>query len=78
MAKAMTRRTGRDYLIRIVASEPIPWMNDGGFWGVAMISGMTVRLTLRTMRPMMPLPGIAGLLLTALAAWVLPRQRWLR
>ncbi len=56
-------------------SKPIPWMNDGGFWVVAKMSGMTERQTLRTMSPMMTLQGIAGLLLTMLAAWVLPLHK---
>ncbi|MEO6787814.1 MAG: GntP family permease [Chthoniobacteraceae bacterium] len=53
-------------------SKPIPWMNDGGFWVVAKMSGMTEKQTLRTMSPMMTLQGIAGLVITMLAAWVLP------
>lgn len=53
-------------------SKPIPWMNDGGFWAVAKMSGMTERQTLRTMTPMMTLQGVAGLLLTMLAAWLVP------
>jgi GntP family gluconate:H+ symporter len=56
-------------------SKPIPWMNDGGFWVVAKMSGMTERQTLRTMSPMMTLQGIAGLLLTMLAAWALPLKK---
>ena len=56
-------------------SKPIPWMNDGGFWVVAKMSGMTERQTLRTMSPMMTLQGIAGLLLTMLAAWLLPLHK---
>lgn len=56
-------------------SKPIPWMNDGGFWAVAKMSGMTERQTLRTMTPMMTLQGIAGLLLTMLASWVLPLRK---
>lgn len=53
-------------------SKPIPWMNDGGFWVVAKMSGMTENQTLRTMSPMMTLQGIAGLVLTMLAAWLIP------
>ncbi len=53
-------------------SKPIPWMNDGGFWVVAKMSGMTEKQTLRTMSPMMTLQGIAGLVLTMLAAWLVP------
>jgi len=56
-------------------SKPIPWMNDGGFWVVAKMSGMTERQTLRTMSPMMTLQGIVGLLLTMLAAWLLPLHK---
>ncbi len=53
-------------------SKPIPWMNDGGFWVVARMSGMTEKQTLRTMTPMMSLQGVAGLVLTMLAAWLFP------
>ena len=53
-------------------SKPIPWMNDGGFWVVAKMSGMTEKQTLRTMSPMMSLQGLAGLVLTMLAAWLVP------
>ena len=56
-------------------SKPIPWMNDGGFWVVARMSGMTERQTLRTMSPMMTLQGIAGLILTMLAAWLVPLHK---
>jgi GntP family gluconate:H+ symporter len=53
-------------------SKPFPWMNDAGFWVVARMSGMTEGQTLRTMSPMMSLQGIAGLVLTMLAAWLFP------
>lgn len=53
-------------------SKPIPWMNDGGFWVVAKMSGMTENQTLRTMSPMLTLQGLAGLVLTMLAAWLIP------
>ena len=53
-------------------SKPIPWMNDAGFWAVARMSGMTETQTLRTMSPMMSLQGVAGLVLTMLAAWLFP------
>ena len=56
-------------------SKPIPWMNDSGFWVVARMSGMTERQTLRTMSPMMTLQGVAGLLLTMLAAWLVPLHK---
>jgi GntP family gluconate:H+ symporter len=56
-------------------SKPIPWMNDGGFWVVAKMSGMTEKQTLRTMSPMMSLQGVAGLILTMLAAWLVPLHK---
>ena len=56
-------------------SKPIPWMNDGGFWVVAKMSGMTEKQTLRTMTPMMSLQGVAGLILTMLAAWLVPLHK---
>ena len=53
-------------------SKPFPWMNDGGFWIISRLSGLSERQTLRTVSPMMSLQGVAGLVLTMLAAWLVP------
>jgi GntP family gluconate:H+ symporter len=50
----------------------IPWMNDSGFWIICQASNLTERETLRTVAPMQSSMGIAGLLLTMLAAWLFP------
>jgi len=53
-------------------SKPFPWMNDGGFWIISRLSGLREDQTLRTISPMMSLQGVAGLVLTMLAAWIFP------
>lgn len=53
-------------------SKPFPWMNDGGFWVITRLSGLREDQTLRTVSPMMSLQGVAGLVLTMLAAWLFP------
>ncbi len=55
-----------------VGSKPIPWMNDSGFWVVSRMSGLSEAQTLRTFSVALTLMGIAGLVLTLLAAWLLP------
>lgn len=53
-------------------SKPFPWMNDGGFWVISRLSGLREDQTLRTVSPMMSLQGVAGLVITMLAAWLFP------
>ena len=53
-------------------SKPFPWMNDAGFWIITRLSGLRESETLRTISPMMSLQGVAGLVLTMLAAWLWP------
>ena len=53
-------------------SKPFPWMNDGGFWIISRLSGLREDQMLRTVSPMMSLQGVAGLILTMLAAWLFP------
>jgi GntP family gluconate:H+ symporter len=53
-------------------SKPFPWMNDAGFWIITRLSGLREDQTLRTISPMMSLQGVAGLVLTMLAAWLFP------
>jgi GntP family gluconate:H+ symporter len=55
-------------------SKPFPWMNDAGFWIITRLSGLREDQTLRTVSPMMSLQGVAGLVLTMLAAWLWPMR----
>jgi GntP family gluconate:H+ symporter len=47
-------------------------MNDAGFWIISRLSGLSESQTLRTVSPMMAFQGVIGLLLTMLAAWIIP------
>jgi GntP family gluconate:H+ symporter len=53
-------------------SKPFSWMNDAGFWIISRLSGLPEEQTLRTVSPMMALQGVAGLVLTMIAAWLWP------
>ncbi len=53
-------------------SKMLPWMNDGGFWVVCKVSGMTERETLKTFSAMLSVMGVAGLLATMLLAKLFP------
>jgi GntP family gluconate:H+ symporter len=53
-------------------SKPFSWMNDAGFWIISRLSGLSEFQTLRTISPMMAFQGVVGLLLTMLAAWIIP------
>ncbi len=53
-------------------SKMLPWMNDGGFWVVCKVSGMTERETLKTFSAMLSVMGVAGLLVTMLLAKLFP------
>ncbi len=53
-------------------SKPFSWMNDAGFWIISRLSGLSEDQTLRTVSPMMALQGVAGLVLTMIAAWLWP------
>jgi len=55
-------------------SKPFAWMNDGGFWIITRLSGLREEQTLRTVSPMMALQGVAGLVLTMIAAWLWPMR----
>ncbi len=55
-------------------SKPFPWMNDAGFWIITRLSGLREEQTLRTVSPMMSIQGVAGLVLTMLAAWLWPMR----
>ena len=53
-------------------SEPIPWMNDSGFWVITRMTGMKESETLKIVTPMMSLMGVVGLVVTMLGAWLVP------
>jgi len=53
-------------------SKPFSWMNDAGFWIISRLSGLREDQMLRTVSPMMALQGVAGLVLTMIAAWLWP------
>ncbi len=53
-------------------SKMIPWMNDGGFWVVAKMSGLTERECLSTYTPMVSLEGVAGLFVVMVLAKLFP------
>lgn len=50
----------------------IPWMNDAGFWIMCKTSNLTEQEALKTIAPMQSLMGLAGVILTMLAAWIFP------
>jgi GntP family gluconate:H+ symporter len=53
-------------------SKPIPWMNDSGFWVITRMTGMTESETLRFVTPMMSSMGVVGLVVTMVAAKLVP------
>jgi GntP family gluconate:H+ symporter len=53
-------------------SKPFSWMNDSGFWVVSRMSGMTPAETLRNFSTQLTVMGVAGLLVTMLAASLFP------
>jgi GntP family gluconate:H+ symporter len=53
-------------------SKPLPWMNDSGFWVVCRMSGQTVKETLRNHTVVFTTMGFAGIVLTMIAARLLP------
>ena len=53
-------------------SKPFPWMNDAGFWIITRLSGLRESRRCGRFRPMMSIQGVAGLVLTMLAAWLWP------
>jgi GntP family gluconate:H+ symporter len=53
-------------------SKLIPWMNDSGFWIVCKMSNLTEQEALKTFSPLLVIMGFAGLVVTMVAAWVLP------
>ena len=53
-------------------SKPVAWMNDSGFWVICKMSGMTEREGLHYITTMSILMGVTGLIVTLVAATVLP------
>ena len=53
-------------------SKMLSWMNDSGFWTVSKLSGFTERETLQSWTVIVSVASFSGLLLTLLAAKVLP------
>lgn len=53
-------------------SKPFAWMNDSGFWVISKMSGMTERETLILVTPLLTIMGFVGILVTMIAAKVLP------
>jgi len=53
-------------------SKPFPWMNDSGFWVISKMSGMTERETLKALTPMATIMGLTGIIVTMIAARVIP------
>jgi len=50
----------------------IPWMNDAGFWIMLKTSNLTEKEALKTIAPMQSIMGLAGVILTMIAAWLFP------
>jgi len=50
----------------------LSWMNDSGFWVVGRLSGFTERETLKTWTVVVSVNSLAGLIITLIAASVLP------
>jgi GntP family gluconate:H+ symporter len=50
----------------------VPWMNDAGFWIMCKTSNLTEKEALQTIAPMQTIMGIAGLILTMIAAQLFP------
>jgi len=48
------------------------WMNDPGFWIVTRLSGMSETEGLRSWTPWSAALGLAGMVVTSVAAWVVP------
>ena len=50
----------------------IPWLIDAGFWIMCKTSNLTEQEALKTIAPMQSLMGLAGVILTMIAAWIFP------
>ncbi len=60
------------YLAIGFGSKMLSWMNDSGFWTVSKLSGFTEKETLQSWTLIVSTISFSGLLLTLLAAMVLP------
>ncbi|MCD0459337.1 GntP family permease [Roseiconus lacunae] len=53
-------------------SKPVSWMTDSAFWVITRMSGMTESEGLKVISPMSTAMGLSALLVTVLAAWLVP------
>ena len=53
-------------------ADMLSWMNDSGFWVINKLGGLTERETLKSWTMVSTTISISGLLVTLLAAWLLP------
>ena len=60
------------YLAIGFGADTLSWMNDSGFWVINKLGGLTERETLKSWTMISTTISISGLLVTLLAAWLLP------
>ncbi|OYP28840.1 GntP family permease [Rhodopirellula sp. MGV] len=53
-------------------SKPVSWMTDSAFWVITRMSGMTESEGLKTLAPMSTAMGLSALVVTVIAAWLVP------
>ena len=53
-------------------AKMITWMNDSGFWLICRTSNLTEKEALKTVTPVLAIMGIVGLIVTMIAAKLLP------
>jgi GntP family gluconate:H+ symporter len=53
-------------------ADTLSWMNDSGFWVINKLGGLTERETLKSWTVISTVISVSGLLVTLLAAWLLP------
>ena len=60
------------YLAIGFGADTFSWMNDSGFWVINKLGGLTERETLKSWTIISTVISVSGLLVTLLAAWLLP------
>ena len=60
------------YLAIGFGADTLSWMNDSGFWVINKLGGLTERETLKSWTVISTVISLSGLLVTLLAAWLLP------
>jgi GntP family gluconate:H+ symporter len=60
------------YLAIGFGADTLSWMNDSGFWVINKLGGLTERETLKSWTVISTVISVSGLLVTLLAAWLLP------